>query len=174
MAVVHFGPPNDAPPTSEPTERRQEGPGDEPGALKPRRFRLLWLALGWLFFGLGFIGVFLPILPTTGFWILAVVAFERSNPKIAARIRNSPRFGPGVAAFLDHGVISRRGKTAALAAMALSAVILALLTQGPGLWFGLGGIAIGAAYVGSRPSTPRNQPPSETEDGPTQSAGRRQ
>lgn len=122
---------------------------------KRRPFRLLWLAFGWVMFGVGFVGVFLPILPTTGFWILAALAFERSNPAIAKRIRNWPRFGRAVSLFLDHGVISRRGKAAALGAMMLSAVLIILLTEGVALWGGLGGIAIGALYVATRPSQPK-------------------
>ena len=124
---------------------------------RPPRFRLLWLAVGWFFFALGFVGIFLVLLPTTGFWILAAFAFERSNPAIAQRIRNWPHFGPAVSAFLDHGVISLRGKIAALSAMAICAAIVALTLSGVGLWGGLIGIGVGATYVGTRPSAPDGQ-----------------
>ncbi|MCI4664314.1 MAG: YbaN family protein [Neomegalonema sp.] len=135
-----------------------------PGKLPTSRFRWLWLAAGWVLFGIGFVGIFLPVLPTTGFWILAVIAFERSNPAIAARIRRSPRFGPSVSAFLDHGVITRRGKVAALTGMLISVLPLALLVEGAALWLALGGVAIGAVYVTTRRSRPKAPRPSASDE----------
>lgn len=140
-------PPRDATSTDERRAQRY--------ARTSRPMRLMWLLIGWLFFALGLIGAFLPVLPTTGFWILAVIAFERSNPRIASKIRSWPHFGPAVSTFLDHGVITRRGKIAALSAMALCAALLIWLSSGVALWAGLGGIALGALYVGTRPSRKR-------------------
>ena len=143
----------DAPtPASTANDTEAEPPELEP---TPSRFRLIWLAIGWFFFGIGFIGIFVVVLPTTGFWILAAIAFERSNPVIAQRIRNWPHFGPIISAFLDHGVISKRGKIAAISAMGLCALLLVATLHGVPLWAGLGGIAVGALYVGTRPSAPR-------------------
>ena len=62
------------------------------------------LALGWLFFGLGFIGAFLPLLPTVPLWILAAWFFARSNPALRDRIYRHPQFGPQVEEFVEQGV----------------------------------------------------------------------
>ena len=153
MALALSEDPNRAAPS-----HTTNGQSDEPSLdaqIAPPRFRLLWLLIGWFFFALGFVGIFLVLLPTTGFWILAALAFERSNPAIARRIRNWPHFGAAVSLYLDHGVISKRGKIAALTAMALCAAIAGLTLQGVALWAGVAGIGIGALYVGTRPSAPR-------------------
>lgn len=118
--------------------------------------RMAWRLIGLAFFGLGLIGAVLPVLPTTGFWILALLALGKSDPALTERIRRWPGFGPAAAAFVDHGVISRRSKGVAIAGMSVSAALLALLAPfGWGVGLGLGGILIGAAFVLSRPEAPR-------------------
>lgn len=88
--------------------------------------RALWLILGLASVALGVIGVFLPILPTVPFLILAAFAFSRSNRAWEARLLNHPRYGPPLRAWREKGLISRTGKRAATAAFALS-ILLALI-----------------------------------------------
>lgn len=110
--------------------------------------------LGGALFSLGFVGLFIPLVPTTIFWILAVVVLGRADPALTRRIRDWPGVGGGVCAFIDDGVVSRRAKVAALGAMSLSAAIV-FWTVSDSLVaaIGLGVIAVGAIYVASRPST---------------------
>lgn len=115
------------------------------------QMHLLRLA-GVLFFAVGFVGMLLPLLPTTVFWILAAACFARSAPDLYRRILAWPEIGPAIGAYLDHGVIDRRGKHFALAGMAAGAIVVVASPLGAyTLILSLLGIAVAAAYVLTRP-----------------------
>ncbi|MFC3571499.1 YbaN family protein [Paracoccus sp. TOH] len=80
--------------------------------------RYLWLATGWLTLSVGVIGVFLPVMPTVPFLLVAVWAFARSSPRLGARIMRHPKFGPPIRAWRKGGIISRTAKIWAVGAMA--------------------------------------------------------
>lgn len=119
-----------------------------------RARRAAWRAVGVGLFGVGLVGAALPVLPTTIFWIGALLALGKSDPALSERIRSWPGAGAVVSAYVDHGVISRRSKLIALAGMAFSATLLGVFAGGAPRAFGLAGIALGAVYVLSRPEAP--------------------
>lgn len=49
---------------------------------------------GWLALILGFIGLLLPVMPTTPFVVLAAVCFSYSSPRFYRLLRKAPYFGP--------------------------------------------------------------------------------
>jgi hypothetical protein len=94
---------------------------------------LLWRGAGLASLGLGAIGVFLPLLPTVPFVILAAFCFARGHPAWEARLVNHPRFGPHIAAWRTKGAVSRKGKVAATLAFAFSTVLSLLFAPWPWL-----------------------------------------
>ena len=103
--------------------------------------------------GIAAVGAVVPLLPTTLFLILALACFTRGSPRLARRLLAHPRFGPPLAAWQQYRIVSRRGKTLAVAGMALAVVLVALTTDG---WLAtalVGVTLVGVAgYVVTRPS----------------------
>lgn len=80
--------------------------------------RLLVLALGWIFLGIGLLGLFVPLMPTTVFVLMSAFCFCRSSPKIHHWLRTHPRFGDVVCKWEDKGAIHPRIKLIASTAIA--------------------------------------------------------
>lgn len=85
---------------------------------------------GLFFVGLGILGTFLPVMPSTVFFIIAAVFFARSNPVWEAKIMNHPKIGPPIRAFRERGAIGKSAKIAAVSAMAISSVVSAIFLHG--------------------------------------------
>lgn len=54
----------------------------------------LWLVAGFLSLSAGIVGIFLPLLPTTPFVLLAAFCFARGSARWEAWLLAHPRFGP--------------------------------------------------------------------------------
>lgn len=84
----------------------------------PSRFGLwrgLLLAVGLLCTALGVIGIFVPLLPTVPFLLLAAACFARSSERIHRWLLNHAQLGPMLAGFLDDQGIPRKAKLRAIA-----------------------------------------------------------
>ncbi len=128
--------------------------------------RRLLGALGWLAFGLGWLGVFLPGLPTTVFWIVSALAFIRVNERMYHRVVSSPLFGPAVRLFVEEGRIGRRGKAVSIVSMMGFAALGALAIPPVGVKFlVLGAAAAGSLWVALLPTSERQGPPGRAEAG---------
>jgi uncharacterized protein len=102
-------------------------PKPEPENPRPRQQRLWLLAAGWLLFALGVIGIALPVMPTTVFWIGAVWCWSRSAPHLTRRILSHPRFGRPVYLFIEYGMMTHRGKWAAIGGISAGYLLMHLL-----------------------------------------------
>lgn len=69
---------------------------------------------------LGFIGIFVPLLPTTPFVLLAAVCYSRGSERFHIWIHEHPRFGPMIHSWREHRAIGPRAKVAATITLLVS------------------------------------------------------
>lgn len=127
-----------------------------------RAARYGYLTLGCLFVGLGVIGAFLPVLPTTVFLIGALWAFSMSSKRLETWLLEHPRFGPRLVAWRASRVIPTGVKLTAWGSMVVSLAIM--LAGGAPAWAIAAAAAlmiVGAVYIARCPSRPPDpaQPP---------------
>lgn len=113
----------------------------------------VYKALAFFFFGLGVLGAFLPLMPTTVFWIIACGFAFRSSPRLRARMMNHPKFGPGLKAWFEDGSISRRAKIACTVSIIFSFGLTAILSWGSILLLSIIALCLGGInlWIWSRP-----------------------
>ncbi|MDP2695378.1 MAG: YbaN family protein [Gallionella sp.] len=90
-----------------------------------RKHRFLWVrlafgALGTLFLLLGIVGIFMPILPTTPFLLLATACYARSSRRFYNWLMNHPALGPLIIEWRTYRSIPWRIKLVAVATMTLT------------------------------------------------------
>ena len=73
--------------------------------------------LGFVFLGFGLVGVFLPLLPTTPFVLLAAACFAQSSERMHRWILANETFGPMVRDWEQNRCVSCRVKVIAIASM---------------------------------------------------------
>ena len=115
--------------------------------------KTILISLGWLCVGLGFVGVFVPGIPTTIFLIIALWAFTKSSKKLRHWLLNHKRFGPILNNWQQHKVVPRRAKILMVVLMSLAVVLFYYSLQNLYLTIGLIIILVSVAiYVISLPS----------------------
>ena len=91
-----------------------------PRTSRSRFVRYLLQGIGWLSVALGVIGIFLPVLPTTPFLLLAAACFARSSPRFYHWLVDHPRLGPWMGGYLNGEGIPLKGKVYAIGLMWIS------------------------------------------------------
>ena len=115
--------------------------------------KTILISLGWLCVGLGFVGVFVPGIPTTIFLIIALWAFTKSSEKLRHWLLNHKRFGPILNNWQEHKVVPRRAKILMVVLMSLAVILFYYSLQSLILTIGLIIILVSVAiYVISLPS----------------------
>ena len=119
--------------------------------------RYFFLTAGWFFFALGMIGIFVPLLPTTPFMILAAGCFSRSSKRLYEWLLSLKGIGPLVQDWEQHQVIRPRAKV-------MATTLICLLVSYPLLFkdfdLGIKGLVVFTivsvlAYIWTRPSGKR-------------------
>ena len=104
--------------------------------------------LGLLALSLGFIGAFLPLLPTTCFILLAAWCFAKSSPRLYNWLLSSALFGEVIHQWEQQRCMSARIRFIAVASMLASSGISILLLNNLLLQFtAISLLSIGIYYV---------------------------
>ena len=118
----------------------------------PRRgpiARAGWLVAGLAAVAVGAIGIVVPGLPTTVFFIVAAWCFSRSSPRLERWVLNLPRIGPMVGDYRAGLGMPKRAKAIAISMIAVFVTLSVVLFIGSWPWrvlvLALG--AIGVAYI---------------------------
>jgi uncharacterized protein len=88
--------------------------------------RFFYLACGIACVVLGFVGIFVPFLPTTPFILLAAFFFSKGSTRLHQWLIHHPRFGQMIQDWETHRVIRPRAK--------LLASIMIVVGMGLSLW----------------------------------------
>ncbi|GHU83612.1 hypothetical protein FACS1894196_3760 [Clostridia bacterium] len=96
--------------------------------------RAILLMLGFVALGLGGIGLFLPILPTTPFVLCAAGCFGASYPALGRRLEQTKYFGEYIRNYRQKTGISRSARRRGLGFLWLSLGVSAALVRRPLVW----------------------------------------
>ncbi|MBT8768961.1 YbaN family protein [Metapseudomonas boanensis] len=99
--------------------------------LRHPALRVALLCIGWLSVVLGVIGIFVPVLPTTPFLLLAAACFVRSSRHFYQWLVDHPHLGPWIRDYLEGNGIPLKGKVYALALMWASITLSCYLVPMP-------------------------------------------
>jgi uncharacterized membrane protein YbaN (DUF454 family) len=118
--------------------------------------RPVFLFLGFLFTGLGFLGATLPLLPTVPFLIVALFCFSKSSKKFHDWLYNHRLFGGQLRLWDKYRVIPPIAKFASIGSMSASFIYMAFFTEIPVIALICSALvmAYAAYYILTKPSYP--------------------
>lgn len=115
---------------------------------RSRLARGLWATFGLAAVAIGGIGIVVPGLPTTVFFIIAAWAFSKSSPRLEAWVLGLPRIGPYVEAHRRGEGMPRRAKVVATTMIATFSIISVVLLDATAVRVGVVALALtGIAYI---------------------------
>jgi len=89
--------------------------------------RCILIGAGWLAIALGVIGIFVPVLPTVPFLLLAAACFARSSQRFHSWLIDHKQLGPLISGYLSGTGMPLRAKISALVMIWLSILISAFI-----------------------------------------------
>ena len=92
--------------------------------------RYILTLLGLISLGLGILGAFLPVLPTTPLRLLSAALFLRGNRRLYDWLMNHPRLGVYISNFMKHKAIPLRVKVVAVSMLWITLLYCAIWVAG--------------------------------------------
>jgi len=116
--------------------------------------RPVWGACGAIALALGAIGLFLPLLPTVPFLLLAAFCFGRASTRLHHWLLSHPVFGPPIHNWNERGAISLRAKRFASLSIVVAFGMSLALGFGTKILILQGLALVGVAvFIWTRPSS---------------------
>ncbi len=100
---------------------------------RPQFLSWLLIAIGWLSVCLGVLGIFLPLLPTTPFLLLAAACFVRSSPRFYQWLVEHPKLGGYILHYLNGEGLPKRAKIITIMMIGTTMTLSAWLVV-PNIW----------------------------------------
>jgi uncharacterized protein len=104
-------------------------PSSGPAPTRSVLARWAWFAVGWVAVGLGSVGILVPGLPTTVFFIVAASCFAKSSPRLERWVLDLPHVGPLVRDYRAGLGMPRRAKQWAAAMIVVFAGLSAVAAR---------------------------------------------
>lgn len=92
----------------------QDNPGPAKNYVKSDILRWILICCGWVSIVAGVVGIFIPLLPTVPFLLLAAACFARSSGRFHGWLVEHNHLGPLIRDYLDGGGIPLRVKRMAI------------------------------------------------------------
>ena len=114
--------------------------------------------LGLFFTALATLGVFLPVLPTTPFLLLAAACFARSSPALHRRLLGNRVFGPFIAQWQHDRTVPRGAKRKAYGLVVVTFAVSIVVVDATWQRGMLAGLGIGLiVFLARLPTTPEDE-----------------
>ncbi len=85
--------------------------------------RIIYNVIGTIFLVLGFMGLFLPVLPTTPFWLLTAYCYLRGSKRLYHWAMSIPVFREIIENYREHHAIPRRTKIFTIATLWVTIIV---------------------------------------------------
>ena len=98
-----------------------------PGSVGEKTQKLIYNIIGTVSLAFAFIGVVLPIIPTTPFVLLSAACYYKGSKRLHGWLSSNEMFGPIIRDFEEHGGMRKATKIKALTIMWAAVLASALL-----------------------------------------------
>lgn len=89
--------------------------------------KTVFIVLGFLFVSLGIIGIFLPLVPTTVFLLIASYFFMNSSPELNERLLNNKYLGKHIKNYKEKKGMSLKSKITSICLLWISILLSAFM-----------------------------------------------